>query len=199
MRGNRKEINYMNENKVIIEFTEELLEEWLKIYFKKHSRAKKKPIETPANPSLNKWIILRRISMNKLKQDYKDFTKFVISHYGLEDLGISKCKCKYITYRQSKRRIDLDNTTPKFILDGLTAECTGVICDDGVDCITELTLLSEFKGYHGARIEFYDCEYDKELLEATRIKEIGKSEKRQATIVKNKAEKKAKKKTVKKK
>lgn len=182
---------------ISIEFTEELLEEWLKIYFKKHPQAMKKPIETPANPSLNKWIILRRISMNKLKQDYKDFTKFVISHYELEDLGISKCKCKYITYRQSKRRIDLDNTTPKFILDGLTAEATGVICDDGVDCITELALLSEFKGVHGARIEFYECEYDKELLEVTRIKELGKSNKRQATIDKNKAEKKAKKKKIK--
>jgi hypothetical protein len=185
-------------DKIIIEFTEELLERWLKeFYFKKHPTARKKPIETPANPSLNKWVILRRMSMNKMKQDYKDFTKFVISHYGLEDLGISKCKCKYITYRQSKRRIDLDNTTPKFILDGLTAECTGVICDDGVDCITELILSSEFKGCHGARIEFYDCEYDKELLEVTRIKEVGKSDKRQATIDKNKAEKKAKKKKTK--
>lgn len=179
---------------ISIEFTEELLEEWTKIYFKKHSRARKKPIETPANPSLNKWIILRRISMNKLKQDYKDFTKFVISHYRLEDLGISKCKCKYITYKKTKGRIDLDNTTPKFILDGLSAEASGVICDDSSDCITELTLLEEYhKGINGARIEFYDCEYDKELLEATRIKEIGKSEKRQVTINKNKAEKKAKK------
>lgn len=182
------------QDKIVIEFTEELLERWLKeFYFKKHPTARKKPIETPANPSLNKWVILRRMSMNKMKQDYKDFTKFVISHYGLEDLGISKCKCKYITYRQSKRRIDLDNTTPKFILDGLTAECTGVICDDGVDCITELILSSEFKGCHGARIEFYDCKYDKELLEVTRIKEVGKSDKRQATIDKNKAEKKSKK------
>jgi hypothetical protein len=57
-----------------------------------------------------------------------------------------------------------------------------------------ITLLSEFKGYHGARIEFYDCEYDKELLEKTRIKELGKTEKREKTIAKNKADKKVKKK-----
>jgi hypothetical protein len=185
---------------ISIEFTEELLEEWTKIYFKKHPKAKKIPIETPANPSLNKWIILRRQSMNAMKQNYKDFGKFVVKHYGLDDLGISKCKCKYITYQKTLGRIDLDNTTPKFILDALTAEASGVICDDGVSCITELTLLSEYhKGINGARIEFYDCEYDKELLEATRIKEIGKSEKRQTTIDKNNAEKKAKKKTIKKK
>lgn len=178
---------------IIIEFTEELLEKWLEIYFKKHPKAKKKPIETPANPSLNKWIILRRISMNKMKQDYKDFTKFVINYYNLNDLGISECKCRYITYRASKRRIDLDNTTPKFILDGLTAECTGVLVDDGIDCIQELKLLSEYKGVHGARIEFYDCKYDLDLMLKTRDKENIKSNKRQATIDKNKAEKKVKK------
>lgn len=176
---------------IVIEFTEELLEKWLELYFKKHPKAKKKPIETPANPSLNKWIILRRISMNKMKQDYKDFTKFVINYYDLNDLGISECKCRYITYRKSKRRIDLDNTTPKFILDGLTSECTGVLVDDGIDCIQELILLSEYNGVHGARIEFYDCKYDIDLMLKTRDKENTKSFKRQATIDKNKAEKKA--------
>lgn len=180
----------MNKDKIVIEFTEELLEEWTKIYFKKHPRARKKPIEHAQNPSLNKWIILRRLSMNKLKQDFKDFTKFVVHHYGLEDLSISNCKCNYIVYRNSKRRIDLDNITPKFLLDGLTAECSGVLVDDGIDCIESLTLLSEYKGHYGSRIEFYDCKYDKELMLKTRDKENVKSEKRQATIDKNKSKKK---------
>ena len=167
---------------IVIEFTEELLEEWIKDYFKKHPKARKRPLETPAQPSLNKWIILRRQNMNKLKQDYKDFTKFVVEHYGLEDLGISKCKCRYITYRKTKRRIDLDNTAPKFILDGLTAECTGVLVDDGCDVITELTLLQEYTKCNGARIEFYDCEYDFDLMMETREKENIKSSKREATM-----------------
>ena len=180
---------------ISIEFTEELLKEWTKLYFKKHPRSRKEPIATPAQPSLNKWIILRRLSMNKMKQDYKDFGKFVVKHYGLENLGISKCKCRYITYQKTLGRIDLDNTTPKFILDSLTAEASGVICDDGISCITELTLLAEYhKGINGARIEFYECEYDKELLEVTRIKEVGKVDKRQATMDKKKDEKKVNKK-----
>jgi hypothetical protein len=33
------------EDKIIIEFTDELLEEWTKIYFKKHPRARKKVIK----------------------------------------------------------------------------------------------------------------------------------------------------------
>ena len=178
---------------ITIEFTQQLLDEWLKIYFKKHPKARKIPIETPAQPSLNKWIILQRISMNKLKQDYKDFGTYCIHHYGLEMLGISKCKCRYTTYNSTKTRIDLDNTTPKFILDSLTAEATGVIVDDGFSCITELTLLGEYrKGEKGSKIEFYDCEYDKKLLLATREKELAKSQKRKETTEANKLKKKSK-------
>lgn len=182
------------ENPIItIEFTKELLDEWLKIYFKQHPRARKIPIVTPAQPSINKWTILPRLTMNKLKQDYKDFGTYVVKHYGLEMLGISKCKCRYTTYVSTKTRIDLDNTTPKMLFDSLTAECTGVIVDDGFSCITELTLLGEYrKGIKGAKIEFYDCEYDKDLLLITREKELAKSTKKKATIATNKLKKKLK-------
>lgn len=171
------------QNIIEIEFTQELLDEWLKIYFKKHPRARKLPIETPAHPSLNKWIILKRIPMNVLKQNYKDFCEYVIHYYGLEMLGISKCKCEFITYVSTKTRIDLDNTTPKMILDGLTAEASGVIVDDGYSCINELTLKGEYhKGIKGAKIIFKDCQYDKELLLKTREKEIEKTAKKKATM-----------------
>jgi hypothetical protein len=179
---------------ITIEFTQELLDEWLKIYFKNHPRAKKLPIETPAQPSINKWTILPRISMNTLKQNYKEFGEYVVKHYGLEMLGISKCKCRYTIFVPTKTRVDLDNTTPKFILDALTAEATGVIVDDGYSTVIELTLLAEYKkGVKGAKIEFYDCEYDKELLLKTREKELAKTAKKEETMKKKKeARKKAK-------
>lgn len=183
----------MDNNKVVIEFTEDLLESWTKEYFKKHPRSRKKPIDNPSQPSLNKWIILQRISMNKLKQDWKDFTMYVVNHYGLNDLGISRCKCKYVVYNSTARRKDVDNYSPKFILDGLTAEASGVLVDDGCSCITELTISIEYrKGIEGARIEFYDCEYDEELLYETAIKELAKSKKREETIKQNKLKKKKK-------
>lgn len=130
---------------VVIEFTEELMYEWTKRYFRLHPRAKNNPIDTPANPSLNKWIILQRKKMNTLKQNYKDFTKFVVKHYGLENLGISECKCKYTVYKPTRARTDIDNIVPKFILDGLTAEEIGVLVDDSCDVIKELTLSIEYK------------------------------------------------------
>lgn len=168
---------------VAIDFTEELMNEWIKMYFKQYPRAKNAPIDTPANPSLNKWIILQRKKMNTVKQNYKEFTKFVVKHYGLEDLGISECKCRYIVYKPTKARTDIDNVVPKFILDGLTAEETGVLVDDSCEVIKELTLLIEYrKGVKGARIEFYDCKYDKKLMEATRVKEQAKTTKRKETL-----------------
>ena len=133
-------------DKIEIEFTEKLLEEWTKDYFKKHPRAKKRPIEKPSHPSINKWCILKRQAMNSLKQNWKDFSIFVIEFYGLQNLNIKKCKCKYIVYRDTKRRCDCDNITPKFLLDGLTRENgVGLLEDDSCDCITELSLSYEYK------------------------------------------------------
>lgn len=148
-------------NKIEIEFTEKLLEEWTKDYFKKHPRAKKRPIEKPSHPSINKWCILKRQAMNSLKQNWKDFSIFVIEFYGLQNLNIKKCKCKYIVYRDTKRRCDCDNITPKFLLDGLTRENgVGLLEDDSCDCITELSLSYEYKkDTKGAKLIFYDCEY----------------------------------------
>lgn len=186
------------DNKIVIEFTEELLEEWTKIYFKKHPRAKNKPIDSPVHESLNKWTIMRRPMANALKQKWKDFGKFVVNYYGLEDLGICKCKCKYIAYKNyvdKKRRMDADNIVPKFILDSLTAECTGVLVDDSCDCIEELTIkiIQQQNIKNHSEIILYDCEYDKELMFEAREIELNKILKKENTIKEKKTNKTKKK------
>ena len=151
----------MNNKIIEIEFTEELLEKWTKLYFKEHPRAKKRAIKNPSHQYINEWCILKRQAMNSLKQNWKSFTIFVIEYYGLQCLSIKKCKCKYIVYRDTKYRRDCDNITPKFLWDGLTeSDGIGLLKDDSCDCITELTLSYEYKkGIKGARLIFYDCEY----------------------------------------
>lgn len=192
--------NNIDNKQITISFTEELLEEWIKIYFKQHPRSKKKPIEYASHPSINKWSILMRITCNQLKQNWKDFGQFVARKHGYEDLGISKCKCKVIIYKASLGRVDPDNFTPKMVFDSLTAETSGVIIDDGDNCITSLTIEVEYrKGKHEMDIIFYDIEgYDKELLFETRLKEQNKKAKREETTLKNKAKKTKKKSTTKK-
>ena len=78
-------------------FTPELLEEWTKVYLKKHPRTKKKPIAKPIHESLNAWTIMRRPMANALKQKWKEFVQYCVDYYGLNDLGISKCK--YIAHK----------------------------------------------------------------------------------------------------
>lgn len=170
-----------------IEFTEDLLNIWTDKYMKKHPRAKKKPLQFSSHPSLNTWIILKRPSMNALKQKWADFTEFVVDYYGLRDLGIKKCKCRYIVFKDSKRRSDVDNYSPKFIFDGFSAEHSGLIIDDSSDCVEELTIRIEYrKGKRGGKFIFYDCEYDKELLQQIKIKEQEKTNKREKTLKENK-------------
>lgn len=186
---------------ISIKFTEELLEEWInKVYFKKHPKAKNKPINSAVHESLNTWTIMRRPMANSLKQKWKEFGKFVAEKNGLLDLGIKKCKCKYIahkSYVNSKKRMDCDNIVPKFILDSLTAEATGVLVDDSCDCIEELTIKiiqeKDIKDY--SEIILYDCEYDKELMFKTRELELNKIHKKEQTMAEKKAKKEAEEKT----
>ena len=182
------------EDKIVITFTPELLEDWTKIYMKKHPRTKKKPIAKPIHESLNVWTIMRRPMANALKQKWKEFVQYCVDYYKLNDLGISKCKCKYIAHKgyvKSKRRSDIDNLTPKFILDGLTAECSGVLVDDSCDCIEEMTIkIIQEKGIEDySEIIFYDCEYDVELMLKTREIEINKTLKKEMTKKENKKKK----------
>ena len=191
-------------DKIVITFTPELLEEWTKIYLKKHPRTKKKPIAKPIHESLNVWTIMRRPMANALKQKWKEFVQFCVDYYKLNDLGISKCKCKYIAHKgyvKSKRRSDIDNLTPKFILDGLTAECSGVLVDDSCDCIEEMTIkIIQEQGIEDySEIIFYDCEYDVDLMLKTRKIEINKTLKKEETKKENKAKKKTTNKKTKKK
>lgn len=104
------------------------LNRYNKYYFRLHPRAKKSPIERPIHPSINKWMILKRIAMNNLKQKWKDFIVWVIKDMGYENLKIEKCEIEYCSYLPSKRRSDTDNFVPKFINDGFVE--SGIIVDD---------------------------------------------------------------------
>lgn len=109
-----------------------------KYYFSIHPKAKKNPIENPYHPTLNQWMIMKRPMMNALKQKWKDFILWFISNQGYSNLRIKKCEMKFITYYKTNRRHDIDNSSPKFILDGLSE--SGFIIDDDSEHIISLTM-----------------------------------------------------------
>nr|DAY89446.1 MAG TPA: Endodeoxyribonuclease RusA [Caudoviricetes sp.] len=118
--------------------TKPVLEEYYKYYFSLHKKARKKPIEHPYHPSINVWFIMARPQMNALKQKWKDFCIWWIDSLGYNNLNLQKFEMKFKTFMPTKRRIDPDNTVPKFILDGFSE--SGFIVDDDGNHLLSLIL-----------------------------------------------------------
>lgn len=126
------------EKTLLLTINEKTLEDYEKYYFKMHPKAKKKPIKAPYHDSINVWMIMKRPMMNALKQRWKDFIVWFINEQGYANLLINNCEMKFTTYYKTNRRHDIDNSCPKFILDGFSE--SGFIVDDDSKHITSLTL-----------------------------------------------------------
>ena len=111
-------------------------------YFKKYPRRSKAPIEHPYHESINKWFVMQRPQMNALKQKWKEFCIWWIETLGYTNLKLDQFEMTCTTYMPTKRRIDPDNTTPKFILDGLSE--SGLIIDDDGKHLRSLTLKTDY-------------------------------------------------------
>lgn len=114
------------------------LEDYEKVYFANHPRAKKKPIAHPYHESINQWMIMKRPQMNALKRRWKEFIAWFIENSEYRDMHIEQCELRFTTYYGTARRHDIDNGCPKFILDGLCEN--GFIIDDDSKHITSLTM-----------------------------------------------------------
>ena len=116
----------------------DVIDKYNEYYFGIHTKARKVPIPHPYHESINVWMIMRRPMMNALKQKWKDFIKWYVDSKGYSNLNIKRCEIEQTVYYPNNRRHDIDNTVPKFILDGLVE--SGMIIDDDHLHITKLTL-----------------------------------------------------------
>lgn len=134
-------------NTIQLMFDDETLRRYEKeCYFVRHPKAKKRPLEHPYHESVNVWMIMKRPQMNALKQKWKDFIVWFIEDQGYSNLHIKRCEMTYTVYRPSRRRLDADNTVPKFIQDGLVE--SGFVDDDDVEHICSLTLRGGYDQEH---------------------------------------------------
>lgn len=122
--------------KLVIDNT--TLQEYEVHYFALHPKAKKKPIAHPYHESMNKWMIMKRMMMNALKQRWLDFIVWFIDKRGLSGMMIDECAVRFTVYYDTNRRHDVDNSCPKFIIDGLCE--SGFIVDDDSKHISTLIL-----------------------------------------------------------
>lgn len=128
----------MEKKHIRLTIDEGVLEEYDKYYFSLHPKATKRPMPHPYHESINQWMVMRRPMMNALKGRWKDFTVWFIGHEGLSNLRIERCEMAFATYFNTNRRHDVDNTCPKFILDGMCE--SGFIVDDDCAHVRKLTL-----------------------------------------------------------
>jgi Holliday junction resolvase RusA-like endonuclease len=87
-------------------------------------------------------VTANNLAVNKEKQNWKDLMVFILKELDMIDTMIDNCELIYTTYYPTKRKHDLDNITPKFILDGLVAG--GFLTDDNNTCITSLTTQARY-------------------------------------------------------
>ena len=125
-------------NAIKIEIDDSILSKYEDYYFSIHKRATKKPIKHPYHESINEWMIMKRPMMNALKQKWKDMIVWLVCDQGYSNLRIERCEIEQVVYYPNNRRHDIDNSVPKFILDGLVQ--SGMIVDDDCNHITKLTL-----------------------------------------------------------
>lgn len=129
----------MNNIKLVIDNA--VLDRYSEYYFSIHKRAKKRPIENPYHESINKWMIMRRPQMNAVKQKWKDLICWVVDTQGYTNLHIEKCEVEQSVFYGNARPHDVDNSVPKFILDGLVQ--SGMIVNDDCKHLRKLTLMCD--------------------------------------------------------
>ena len=76
--------------------------------------------------------------MNALKQKWKEFVKFWVKINKMDNRQLDDFDLIVTVFFNTKRRHDVDNQIPKFILDGLTE--AGSIVDDDEKHLHSLTL-----------------------------------------------------------
>lgn len=133
----------MSEIKIVID--KDIIEEYYKYYFDKYPKRKVKPIESPIPPSLNRFVAMKRMQQNNVKQKYKEFAEWLASYYKIANLNLVSATMVFKFYFPDRRRRDFDNLmlTPKFLNDGFVN--VRVLKDDSGDIL---------------KIRFENFEYD---------------------------------------
>jgi Holliday junction resolvase RusA-like endonuclease len=134
----------MKKEKILI-IDKDILQEYYKYYFDKYPKRKVLPIEKPIPPSLNRFIAMKRMQQNSVKQKYKEFSVWLASYYKIANLNLDNAKIIFTFYFPDRRRRDFDNLmlTPKMINDGFVE--ANVFGDDSGDIL---------------KIEFENFQYD---------------------------------------
>ena len=101
-------------------------------------------------PSLNKWSRMHWMKAAKVKKQWEKDIYY--SAYNLRpEQPYQKAKVKITYFFKTKRRRDIDNYTPKFLLDGLVK--AGIIIDDAESVIGKPDIFFDYSNEEKTIIE----------------------------------------------
>lgn len=135
----------INKEQITISFTQDLYDEWTQMYFKKHPRATKKPLlSSNVLLSMNRWIILPRMSAMTLKERWKEFVTWVVEKHGYTNLNIKRCEVDVKILYPTRKEFDLDNfSSNKYVFDGFSN--ANLWIDDSYTHVQKISISGEYK------------------------------------------------------
>lgn len=141
----------MNElgNKIVVTFNKEMLEDYTNHYFRANPRKKKAPLEwcgKKRNGQLVSWNRLincpNRIMQNQWKQEFADYTTYVLKKQGIKPMMLEKCVILVQQYQATRTKSDSDNICCKPVLDAMVKY--ELLAEDNYNIVNPVTLLTDY-------------------------------------------------------
>lgn len=136
-------------NLVRISFNEQTLRDYTEHYFKCNPKRKKPPLDWAGkkrNGQLVSWNRFinspNRIMQNQWKQEFSDYTTFVLNKQGIEPLGINKCAILVKQYQPTRAKSDSDNIMCKATLDSMVK--FGLLEEDNYTVVNPVVLVTGY-------------------------------------------------------
>lgn len=163
---------------ITLTFNKETLEDYTKNYFQTYRSRRKPPLDWTGkkrNGQLVSWNRFinspNRIMQNQWKQEFADYTKFILESNNIEKLMIKRCVIFVKQFQQTRTSSDSDNIMCKASLDAMVKY--GLLEEDNYKVVDPVVLVSNYDKLN-PRTEFtiYILENDNDL--ALAMEEISK-------------------------
>lgn len=135
---------YKKKHMITITFNSEMLESFDKEDAKRRPKRKRKSLEWCGKsrlgllPRLNAFLnVASRQQQNSMKQQFADYTEYILKANEIPKLGIDRCAVMVKQYTKTKSKFDLDGVSAKSSFDAMTHY--GIWEDDNITILEPLT------------------------------------------------------------
>lgn len=140
---------YLEQHKTVITLNAETLEAYDQHHAKFHPKRKKPSLDwagkkrTGQLVSWNRFVNCpNRIMQNQWKQEFADYTQYLLRKQGLSNKNIERCAIVVKQYNSTRAKSDSDNIMVKASLDAMVKE--GFITEDNYTVVNPVILTTDY-------------------------------------------------------